>query len=233
MASQSQKPAPPPYVSFTSFKNFIIGLGETGVPGRIDHSVMSKFSGSVRYALLPALQWLGLIDNDGMPQQSIRDLSGADENEFPNVLQNLLKDRYSFLFTNGLDLSNASSAQVQEAFKQAGCQGSTVTKAMMFFIGAAKAANIKLGPHVKAPTQPRRPKKKDAKPDGSKVDKGSNLDDVKEPLLPKDMEAIRISVHGQDDWTIWVPANLTYAQWKHGLKVAMFNLEHYRPPEED
>ena len=81
MATKPHKTPPPPYVSYSSFRNFINKLGESTVPSRIDKSVMTNLSGSTQYALLPALHWLGLIESDGTPDDVLKDLATAnDEN---------------------------------------------------------------------------------------------------------------------------------------------------------
>jgi len=53
------------------------------------------------------------------------------------------------------------------------------------------------------------------------------------PPPPTDKERIVVSVHGMDDWEIYVPKGLTPAQWKHGLKMANFILSNYRLADDD
>ena len=160
---ENEKKLSPPYVVFSSFKSFINGLGETAVPTRIDKSVMSNYSGSTIYSLLPALTWFGLIDSNGIPSEKLKELANSDEIGFSRLLGELMREKYVFLFSNGIDLKNASGGQVQEAFKSQDVSASTITKCMVFFLAAAKEAGIEVSPHVKAPTVKRKSRAKKAK----------------------------------------------------------------------
>lgn len=233
MSDTSGKKASPPYVSFSSFSSFIKGLSETHVPGRVDKTVMSKYSGSTIYALLPALEWLGLIDDNGAPQPLLHDLAGADEERYKALLGQMVNDKYHFLFGNGLDLSKASSGQVIDAFKTQDISGSTITKCMAFFLALAKAAGINVSSHVKAPIQPRgqaKKKKKSSASESGHVD-NSQADDADEDPggvdAPAGMIKITVPLRDTDDGVIWFPANMTPEQIKRAVKMADFILKNY------
>ena len=52
---KSPEPMPkinPPYLAFRTFRHFLDGLRASGIPGRIDRSVMSSLSGGAQSALI-------------------------------------------------------------------------------------------------------------------------------------------------------------------------------------
>ena len=232
MPKQSHKMPPPPYVSFASFKSFINGLGESTVPSRIDKTVMTNYSGSTQYALLPALHWLGLIDSDGTPSVLLKRLAVANDNDFGALLEPMVREKYHFLFSEGLDLQSATSGQVTEAFKDQGITGSTVTKCISFFLLIAKQARIPVSPHVKAPTVKRKQasprKRKQSAPKGSVKDEGKDQD-----TPPSNMEQFTIPIRGLPDGRLWLPADLNEKDATKALRIIKFNLEQYYEIEID
>lgn len=231
MTDADSKKTSPPYVSYSSFTSFIKGLGGTHVPSRIDKTVMSNYSGSVVYALLPALQWLGLIDEHGTPDPMLHSLASADEDEYKSLLAKLVKDKYHFLFNSSLDLSKASSGQVIEAFKQQDITGSTVTKCMSFFLSIAKAAGIAVSPHVKAPTVKRKPVAKKNKPQGKPSDPppdvGSTRNDSKQDRHPEGTEKISFKMRDMPDVVVYFPKGMEAKQVDKVIDATVFNLEFY------
>ncbi|MCG7995635.1 MAG: DUF5343 domain-containing protein [Candidatus Thiodiazotropha taylori] len=226
MADESGKKLSPPYVSYTSFTSFIKGLSETHVPDRIDKTVMSNYSGSTVYALLPALQWLELIDEHGNPQPILDHLTNANDTEYQELLNKLVKEKYSFLFNGGFDLAKASSGQVIEAFKQQDISGSTVTKCMSFFLAIAKSAGIKVSSHVKAPTVKRSPVNKKKKSAASS--NPSNVPDAEDRQSPEGTEKISFTLRGMPDVVIYFPAGLDEeTEIKRVIRATVFNLEMY------
>lgn len=231
MASVSEKKTSPPYVSYTSFKSFINGLGESTVPDRIDKTAMSRYSGSTIYALLPALQWLTLIDGDGTPSPLLRNLAAAidDEGEYAALLEPMIKERYSFLFNGGINLATASSGQVTDAFKAQEIQGSTVTKCISFFLAIAKDARIQISPHVKAPKVARSStaKKKNNKTDKDKSEISALTG--KTPNEERNTELLKITIPlpGMADGAIYLPKDMTDDQAKLAVKMADFILKNY------
>lgn len=235
MATEPKKTESPPYVSYATFANLIKGLRATGIPSRIDKSVLSKLSGSVQGAVLSALKWLGLIDADGVPSAKLEALVAADEATYPTVLSDLLRSRYSFVADGSLNLAKATGSQVEQKFREYGISGSTVVKCMGFFIAAAREAKMALGPHVKAPKQPpsNGPRKSRIKPGEDEA--GSVDKDESDPSKPPEKLAgfvrIQIPLHNMDDGAIFLPDGLTKSQWAYALKITKFLLDNYRPDE--
>lgn len=155
MATSSENTLKPPYVAYKTFTNSINKLRETTVPDRIDPSLFSGQSGSTIAAMIQTIKYLGLVDEAGKPQPQFREfVMAADEDRGP-LLKKLLVEKYSFITQGGFNLETATSKQVEQAFRDQGINGSTITKSVSFFLSAAEAAGIKTSPHVKAPKPPR------------------------------------------------------------------------------
>ena len=150
MANETKTIEAPPYIAFGTFSNFIKGLGETGVPDRIDKSLLRSFSGSNQSALLGALKWFKLIDDVGTPSAKLEEYSKGTES--PNVvLAELIRSAFAFVSDGTIKLEKATGSQIEEKFREYGIGGSTIGKAMAFFIAACKEAGIPLSPHIKLP----------------------------------------------------------------------------------
>ncbi|MDR6842830.1 hypothetical protein [Pseudoxanthomonas sacheonensis] len=156
MAGQTeQKVVTPPYVTYRTFINSLIKLKERGVPARIDSSVFSGQSNSGIAALLAAYKYLGLMKDNAAPSDTLHQLVAADDTNRGALIKALLESRYSFLQSPQLDLANATTQQVESAFREQGIKGSTITKAVSFFLAAAGDAGIGVSGHIKTPAAKR------------------------------------------------------------------------------
>lgn len=236
MTAETVKVETPPYPSYSTFLNFIKGLRETGVPSRIDKSIMGKMSGSGQSALMATLKWLKLIDAAGFPQPSLDTLVHADDAQYSAALKVVLEASYGFLTDGSITLTKATTAQVEQKFREYGITGSTVIKCMAFFLMAIKDAGIAVGPHVKTPKvvptngAKRRPKKGPAAP----ATEGDDGDDDEGDGIPDEMSGfvkIPIPLHGMDDGAVFLPDNMTKSQWAYALKITKFLIENYRPDD--
>ncbi len=154
-AEDKSKAASPPYTSWSSTKTLVATLSENGVPGRIDRSMLGKFSGAVAGQLLTAFRFLRLTDDGGHPTRALAALVEAyGTEEWPNVLAEVIRTSYAPLFE--LKLDTASPAQFNDAFRKAFvAEGDTFRKCVTFFLGAAKEANIVVSPYIMANKKPR------------------------------------------------------------------------------
>ncbi|MCI4567203.1 DUF5343 domain-containing protein [Lysobacter sp. CFH 32150] len=158
MASQPEpKLVTPPYVTYKTFINSLLKLQDRGLPARIDQSVFSGQSNSAIAALVAAYKYLGLVDENGKPSETLKKLVAAAANEADRsaLMRELLESRYPFLQTPHLDLGAATTQQVESAFRDQGIKGSTITKAVSFFLSAANEAGLTVSGHVKTPTAKR------------------------------------------------------------------------------
>lgn len=151
--SEEAKQQTPAYATYKSFINLINDLRDGPIPPHIEYSVV-KGSNSGKATMLASLKALDLIDGEKCPSDLFKSLVREKENYKKN-LQTVLENAYPYLFDGTIDLTNTTTEQVAERFKSAGARGSTVSKAMSFFISAAKEAGIGVSARVKPP-QPAR-----------------------------------------------------------------------------
>jgi hypothetical protein len=144
----------PPYLSHKTFNNFIEGL-RTGVPARIDRSVMSSLSGTAQAHLLYALRYLNLIDGEGTPSERLNQLATAQAADKQGILKEILTSAYPFVCNSSIDLERCTGKQIEEAFATTGASSETLRKSLAFFLATAKQAGMKLSPHIKRTRRPR------------------------------------------------------------------------------
>jgi len=182
MTAETKKVEAPPYIAFSTFLSFIKGLAKTGIPSRIDKSLLRNMSGGNQSALLAALKWFDLIDEVGAHDKRLEALVAAGD-AAGTVLREMLPAAYKFMVDGSIQLERATGSQVEEKFKAYGLTGSTVIKAMAFFISACKEAAIPISAHVKLPKAVRSngaskkaKKGRQASDDGDKVDENDEED---------------------------------------------------------
>ena len=146
MANDTEKRTPP-YLAYRTFINYVDGMRETGVPSRIDRSLLRSMSGTAQSQLLGALAFFGLVDdpNVGTPQPGLGKLVKSEGEARQQLLRELLTASYPYLFTDQLDLTNGTPKQVEEVLRsEAGISGDTVRKCFVFFVAMAKEAGVTL-----------------------------------------------------------------------------------------
>ena len=163
--SEENKKKVPPYIPYKTLNSFLEKM-KVGIPSRIDRSVMASMSGGAQSQLTVALKHLNLIDANGQPEENLTRLvtsEGADRQE---ILKDILKKAYAFLFADGVDLTRVTANHLQELFTKEGASGGTTQKCIAFFIAASKDAGFELSPHIKVKSQTigTRPRKKASTP---------------------------------------------------------------------
>jgi hypothetical protein len=146
-SEDAQQKLVPPYVPYRSFRNFVDSLKQ-GIPARIDRSVMASMSGALQSQLTTALRYLGLIKATGQPTDMLANIVNSEGPERTKALKTMLFQSYSFLFAD-FQISTATPRMLEEKFAEAGASGGTLDKCMLFFIAAAKDAELELSPHLK------------------------------------------------------------------------------------
>jgi hypothetical protein len=197
----------PAYASYSSFISFINGLRESGIPMQIDRSVMPKASGSQISTTIATLRFLKLIDVNSKPTALMKQLvEAADEARGP-ILAKIIQQAYGFLIGDSeFDLEKATGQQVADKFRAQDVTGSTVSKSVAFFLSAAKAAGIKVSPHIKPPAPPRSENKRGKK----------NADDgyiVVDDDDNEEVERFVIPIPGKRSATVIVPKDLSTEDW--------------------
>jgi hypothetical protein len=150
---EAKKPVPP-YVAYKTFRSFLDGL-RVEVPGRIDRSVMRSLSGATQNALMSTLRYLPLLNADTSPNASLIALARSGDADRKKHFQDIVRRGYPFLFDGSLNLQNATSTQLAEAFRNQGTSGETTEKCIALFTALAKGADLKLSPFLKAKRGPR------------------------------------------------------------------------------
>jgi hypothetical protein len=155
MADQDTKAPAPPYTAFASVKTAIGMFKEHGVPGRLDRSVLSNFSGAVGTQVIGAFKFLQLIDEDGHPKRALEELVAAyGTDEWPAALEKVLRHAFAPLFK--LNLETASPSQFTQKFTEAfNVGGDTVRKAITFFVNAVREARIPISQYILKNKKPR------------------------------------------------------------------------------
>lgn len=131
-----------PYVSYPTFKNFIALLAREGIPARIDKSLMNSLAGGTQSHLSSALRFLGLVDSNCKPTDSLKQLAAAhDTSEWSHVLRPIVIEAYASVLGD-LEIEAASPGQLDNCFRSLKLQGSSIDKAARFYIQCAKDADI-------------------------------------------------------------------------------------------
>lgn len=233
MATKSEKVSTPPLVSATSYASFINELRDHGsVPARIDKTLMGKSSGSQSSAMLATLKYLGQIDDFGKPSEAFKTFVMSTDGERKPLMAAILNSQYSFLFTDAeFQIEQATSGQMAEKFRALGISGSTVTKAIAFFLAMAKDSGIKVSAHVKPPTVAKTngltrktTKRKDeeisAAPDSTELEEDSNVERFEIPIPGK--SSVKVIVPGDldaDDWEMLQSMITVYIKRWKGFSV--------------
>jgi hypothetical protein len=138
-----------PYVPFKTFTNFLARLEEKGVPPKIDRSYLTWLSGLGQSQLLQALRSFGLIDADGSVTGKLRALAKSSE-ERPGLIAEMVRTNYAGAVA--LAEVNATQAQLEDEFKTSyGLSGSTLRKAIAFYLNASDYAMVPKSPNWRTP----------------------------------------------------------------------------------
>jgi len=173
MAEANDRPTLPPYLPYRTFKGYLDGLKMSGIPAKIDRSILRNRSGTEQAMLINTLQYLGLIRTDGTPTEALVDLVGEEGEERQKRLRTVLMLRYPLLFDNAaFNLRTATPAMIQGLFHEIGVTGDTVRKAVAFFLAAAAEAGVEVSPYLKvrAPRGASQRRKRGAAPNGNGED---------------------------------------------------------------
>jgi hypothetical protein len=139
----------PPYVSYRTFQNFLAGL-QQGIPARIDRSYWGdRWSGSNGSQLVAALRFLGLVDNNGVPTNRLKQLVSAKDAQRTEILRQIASEAFAFLLHGSLDSQTATYAQIEELLHNTYQLTPEVSrKCIKFFVGLSHDAEIPLSPFI-------------------------------------------------------------------------------------
>ncbi len=231
----NDKAIKPPYTSYKSFETLIGELRSHEVlPDVIDRSLglLRKRSGSEQAALIAALKWFKLIDNDGARTEQLDKYLVADEAAAKAMLKTMIEQSYSAVTDGAFNLKSATTQQMTDKFREYDISGSTLSKCISFFLAATRDAGIQVSPHVKAPTVSPTAKRK-AKPSITSPAVPAQQEPVystpKHHQKPHDdsMISIPIPIAGKDG-AIILPKGMTDRQWTSVVKMIEFIINNYR-----
>ncbi len=227
MSAPADKVAAPPYVSFKTLTSFLNELRDLGhVPMQVDRTLMPKQSGSVINEILSAMRFLGLIDTGkGVPTPQYNDFVMATEAERKVAWVKILKEPYAFIFkADNFDIERATGQQVNDLFRARNVNGSTLSRAIAFFLSAAKEAGIKVSPSVKPPpvqknTVAKTKKEKDSTPSADDPPNDRNPASLQPP---EGVHRFELPIPGKASVIVWIPKELDGDDWD--MFRDMFNL---------
>lgn len=150
----------PPYFPFSAFTGLLQRLRERS-PSRIDRTYLRWLPGITVTYLMAFLKSSGLIDDDMRMTEPMKALVAADPEEEKRLIAVMIRDRYKAVFELG---SNATQGELEEVFRSYGPRGSTLRKAITFFLKAAEYADVEVSPLFGTPragagSTPRKPRK--------------------------------------------------------------------------
>src|SRR5271165_1597487 len=148
MTEDHEEDFKPPYVSFTMLLNVTERMRTEGIPARVDRSYLGGASGTTKAQFLAAAKALGLLDGDLKPTGVLQALVNTPDQR-PGIVGELLRRFYPKVVGLG---TNATQQQLEETFREEyDISGSTVRKAISFYLAAARFAKVELSPHFTAP----------------------------------------------------------------------------------
>ncbi len=136
---------------------------EVGLPAKLHKSVWRSQSGGVQAQLLSAFKFLRLIDDEGAVHDRLKQLVQEKENRDAR-LREVIGAAYPTI--GPLAASNASQKDFEDAMREYGVAGTTLDKAIRFYLQAAERLGLPVSPHWRkgrATTAASSPRKKTVK----------------------------------------------------------------------
>lgn len=139
----------PPYLSLTTFTNFLDKLGAGPLPPRIDKSTLDTYSGGTQAIMLATLRSMRLINPDGTVTRALREAVASDASRKAHLRE---WARHQYARQIQLASDNATASMLHESFADM-YQGSTLRKAVVFYLALTEYLDLPTSPHFKPPRQ--------------------------------------------------------------------------------
>lgn len=125
---------------------------EGDVPSRVDRSYIKNMPGSTQAQFRHACRWLGLVNADETPTDTLRQLVHQRDDR-----KELVGDLLRHYYPGPLTLpKNATQGQLEDEFREMGAgSAETLRKSVAFFLKACEYAAIDLSNQFKQPRAPR------------------------------------------------------------------------------
>jgi len=106
---------------------------------------MGSMSGAAQSQVTTALRYLGMISENNLPTQVMRQYATGEEAERRAALQGVLVKAYPFIFNDEFDFATATASQLRETFEaNTTATGETVGRCIAFLKDAAADAGIEV-----------------------------------------------------------------------------------------
>lgn len=138
-----------PYPSLTTVHNFLDRLGGGPIPPRIDKDLLESYSGGTQALLMATLRAMGLVTESGATLPALEKVATD-----PEARKRHFRDFYDSFYKEQARLAeqNATNQQLVESFSSAfGFKGSTLQKAVVFYLALADYVGAPKSPFFKAP----------------------------------------------------------------------------------
>jgi hypothetical protein len=201
----------PAYIPLIALEDFTERLRATGIPAVIDSNLTQTMSGGTASALMSALRFLGLVDQSGMPQDSLRKLVAAyDTDRWKDVFGDLVDRAYASIIGD-LDLTTATRSMLDDRFrKNSKAAGQVLDKAARFYLGALEKMQRPVSPHFKVrKARAVASRKSSRNTDG----KPAHPQDGKTDSADSNAQHIRLQLLDKPDVTITLPSDFDAADW--------------------
>lgn len=203
----------PAYGSFRSLMTFFDDRREDGhITTVVDRSLMRNFNGSTANELLATLRFLRMIDDKGVPSALYEQYVSADDKARKDLLAQALRDSYPFLF-NGFNIERETSARMADVFRTQGISGSTLARAVAFFLAAAKAAGVKVSPNIKPPQLQRNTRPKKALSAQTSAPQGDDVAEDNEDEGAAGSQSFEIPIPINRKVKILIPQDWSHDDW--------------------
>lgn len=220
MSKPAEKGLTPAYGSFKTMVSFTNDIKELGhIPLRIDRTQMAKLSGAAAKELLATLRFLGMVQGEkAEPTELFAAFVNGSDDERRTLLLKAMHSSYSFLFnTPGFHLERATGGQVAELFREHGngISGSTLQRAISFFLTAAKEAGVKVSPSIKPPksaatgSRPKREKKHEVAPPAAPQDPLGAANELPKPGVKR----LEVPMPDKPSVVIFLPESIDADDW--------------------
>lgn len=145
-----QNEGKPPYLSLTTLLNFFERWADGPIPPRIDKSALDRYSGGTQAMLMSTLRLIGYVNPEGVVLPALRD-AVKDEAARKAHLEEWA--RYFYAEQIALAEKNATAQMLQESFAAAGYSGSTLRKAVVFYLALVEYLGLPNSQWFRAPKQ--------------------------------------------------------------------------------
>lgn len=161
-----------PYMSYATLSNFLdTKISAGAVPPKIDSGFLDNYAGSVRPLLIATLKTIGLIDDESLVQDPLREAVRGPESR--KAVLSAWAERF---YAEQIELAkqNATASMLWASFTKHQINGSTMRRAVIFYLGLSEDVGLPTSAYFKPPKAPpsegRRPTPKSERKDGQDAD---------------------------------------------------------------